>query len=86
MTLTIDLPDEQQAALAAGAKAQGVSAEEFARQLLAHALESSMPQRQIWDAIADSMKQVPPEDLALLPPDGASQIDHYLYGVPKNNL
>jgi hypothetical protein len=29
------------------------------------------------------MKDVPPEDLALLPTDGASQIHHYLYGHPK---
>jgi hypothetical protein len=45
-----------------------------------------MVQRHIWDAIAGSMKQVPLEDPALLPRDGASQIDHYLYGVPKNNM
>jgi hypothetical protein len=31
------------------------------------------------------MKDVPPEDLALLPRDGASQIDHYLYGRPKRD-
>ncbi len=30
------------------------------------------------------MKDVPPEDLVLLPKDGASQIDHYLYGHPKS--
>jgi hypothetical protein len=29
------------------------------------------------------MKHVPAEDLAQLPKDGASQIDHYVYGVPK---
>lgn len=34
MTLTIDLPDEQTAALRAKAKAQGLSAEQYARQLL----------------------------------------------------
>jgi hypothetical protein len=25
----------------------------------------------------------PPEELAKLPPDGAAEIDHYLYGTPK---
>jgi len=30
------------------------------------------------------MKSVPEEDLALLPKDGASQIDHYVYGTPKS--
>jgi plasmid stability protein len=83
MTLTIDLPDEQTAALTAKARAQGISAEEYARQVLAHALDSQP--RHIWDAIAENMKQVPAEDLALLPPDGASRIDHYVYGVPKSN-
>jgi plasmid stability protein len=34
MTLTIDLPDEQTAALAAKARAQGLSTEQYVRQLL----------------------------------------------------
>jgi hypothetical protein len=33
MTLTIDLPDEQSAALAAKARARGLSAEQYARQV-----------------------------------------------------
>jgi hypothetical protein len=39
--------------------------------------------RRIWDVIADNMKDVPREDFAALPKDGLSQIDHYVYGVPK---
>jgi plasmid stability protein len=38
MTLTIHLPDEQTLALAAKARAQGLSAEEYARQVLEHDL------------------------------------------------
>jgi plasmid stability protein len=34
MTLTIDLPNEQTLALAAKARAQGLSAEEYARQVI----------------------------------------------------
>ena len=34
MTLTIDLPDEQSAALAAKARARGLSTEQYARQVL----------------------------------------------------
>jgi hypothetical protein len=41
--------------------------------------------RRIWEVIADNMKDVPPEDFAALPKDGLSQIDHYVYGVPKTN-
>jgi len=69
----------------AKAHAQGVSAEEYARQVLADALGSSQP-RQIWDVIAENMRQVPPEDLAVLPRDGATQIDHCVYGVPKRDV
>ena len=36
MTLTIELPDNQQAALAAKARTQGLSAEQYARQVLEH--------------------------------------------------
>jgi hypothetical protein len=39
--------------------------------------------RHIWDVIAENMKDVPQEDFAALPKDGLSQIDHYVYGVPK---
>ncbi len=38
MTLTIHLPAEQTAALAAKAKARGLSAEQYARQVLEHDL------------------------------------------------
>jgi hypothetical protein len=63
MTLTIALPDEKTAALAARAKAQGIS-EQYARHVLEHDLEGAAPRRPIWEVIADSMKRVPPEDLA----------------------
>jgi plasmid stability protein len=88
MTLTIDLPDERQAALKAKAQAQGLSAEQYARQVLEHDLEEAPtpPRRRIWDVIPERMKQLPPEDLAALPRDGASQIDHYVYGLPKRDL
>jgi plasmid stability protein len=38
MTLTINLPDAHTAALVARARAQGISAEEYARQVLEHDL------------------------------------------------
>ena len=86
MSLTIDLPDEEIKALAAKAEAQGISTEQYARQVLEHDLEASRPPRRIWEVIAENMKRVPPEDLAALPRDGASQIDHYIYGIPKREL
>jgi hypothetical protein len=97
MTLTIELSDDRQAALAAQARAQGVSAEQYARQLLEHALEvtgspvadspeeQSSDPRPIWEVMLDNLKDIPPEAFARLPKDGASEIDHYLYGHPKRN-
>jgi antitoxin component of MazEF toxin-antitoxin module len=41
------------------------------------------PYRPIWEEIADLVADVPPEELAKLPTDGASQHDHYIYGTPK---
>jgi plasmid stability protein len=83
MTLTINLPDEQESALKARAQAEGVSAEQCAGDLLAQALASSSARsplaariRGIWSDMPDSVR-------AKLPADGASQHDHYIYGVPK---
>lgn len=39
--------------------------------------------RPIWERIAEMAADVPPEELAKLPADGASQHDHYIYGAPK---
>jgi antitoxin component of MazEF toxin-antitoxin module len=39
--------------------------------------------RPIWERIAEMVADVPPEELARLPTDGASQHDHYIYGTPK---
>jgi len=45
MTLTIDLPDEQTAALAAKARAQGMSTEQYVKQVLEHDLIPEWLQR-----------------------------------------
>jgi hypothetical protein len=36
--------------------------------------------------ILDSMKDIPPEIMATMPTDGASQHDHYIYGWPKRDV
>ena len=41
------------------------------------------PRRHISEVIAENMRDVPPEVLATLPNDGASEHDHYIYGSPK---
>ena len=83
MTLTINLTDEDLAALSAKAREQGVSAEQYVQQVLKHDLQRvrqpiSAKIRQIWSDM--------PEDVrAKLPADGASEVDHYVYGLPKRD-
>jgi len=42
-------------------------------------------ERSIWEAIDDIMRHVPEEVLSRLPPDGAEQHDHHLYGSSKKS-
>jgi len=37
----------------------------------------------IWDAFIEASLEIPDEELDLLPTDGATQHDHYIYGTPK---
>ena len=87
MTLTIELQDAQEAALVAKAREHGVTAEEYAKRVLAHDLESSSPlrRRHISEVIQKNMSRVPSDMLADLPKDGAREHDHYVYGLPKQN-
>lgn len=91
-TLHIEIPDQKAAALKAYAQAQGLTVEKWLVQLAEQAdpsilLENqSLDTRPIWEVIQDNMKDVPPEDMAALPRDGASQIDHYVYGLPKREV
>ncbi len=39
--------------------------------------------RSIWEVIREITADVPDEEWAKLPTDGAEQHDHYLYGSPK---
>lgn len=39
----------------------------------------------IWQRFQEAARAIPEEELASLPPDGASEHDHYLYGLPKRS-
>lgn len=39
----------------------------------------------VWQRFQDATRSIPEEELAALPPDGASEHDHYLYGLPKRS-
>ena len=83
MTLTIELGAKQEAVLNEKARARGVSAEEYARLVLEDDLNLSS--HHISEVIRDNMQDIPPEVLASLPRDGASEHDHYIYGLPKRD-
>jgi hypothetical protein len=91
MNLTLELPDNKGAALEAKAHAQGVSTEQYVRQIVDRDLEQptplppAQPRRHISEIILDIMSDVPREAFESLPRDGASEHDHYLYGSPKKN-
>lgn len=40
-------------------------------------------QKPIWERAVELTADATPEELAKLPTDGASQLDHYVYGLPK---
>ena len=63
MTLTIDLPDEQQAALLAKARAQGLSAEEYARKVLQHDLAPEWLQKSWESAKQAGLDQLSTEEI-----------------------
>ena len=54
-----------------------------AREMGSRELVASRPRRHIADVILENMQDVPPEIMARMPEDGASQHDHYIYGWPK---
>jgi hypothetical protein len=83
MTLLIELPDDQAAALEAKAAAEGLSLAEWLQQLAEQPPTTHQPHRHISEVICENMQDVPPEVMAAMPEDGASQHDHYIYGWPK---
>ena len=87
MILTIDLPEDRATALRTKALEQGVSAEEYARQVLEQNLEfgSARSPQPISELMREIWGDMPEDVRATLPRDGASQIDHYLYGLPKRD-
>jgi hypothetical protein len=81
----IELPDEQAAALKAKAAAAGLTLEAWLKRLADPEVETPAqhPVRTAAEIVLECMRQVPPELMATLPKDGASEHDHYIYGWPK---
>jgi hypothetical protein len=47
------------------------------------ALAPQEPYKPIWERIRETFSNLSEEDLDSLPADGAAQVDHYAYGLPK---
>ena len=79
--------------LKAHAQSKGVSTAGYVCRAGEHAIaeDDKDPDREkgetrpIWEVITDRMKNVPDQVFDQLPEDGASQIDHYIYGLPKRD-
>jgi len=91
MTVTIELSDEQAAALKAQAEQEGLSVEAWLQRVAELYAQSRLPEAQpannrpVWQIVLDAFKDVPEEVWERIPTDGASEHDHYLYGTPKRN-
>jgi plasmid stability protein len=62
-SLTIDLPEEQRAALAAKARAKGLSTEDYAREVLEHDLIPEWLQKSWTTAKEAGLDQLSPEEI-----------------------
>jgi hypothetical protein len=79
----IELSDEYATALRARAASEGLSLEAWLEKLADQESPVRRPHRHIADATLENMQDVPPEVMSVMPRDGASQHDHYIYGWPK---
>ena len=79
----IELHDEQAAALKAKAAAAGLTLEAWLNKLASAEPSAERPLQTAADIVLARMRNVPPEIMATMPEDGASQHDHYIYGWPK---
>jgi hypothetical protein len=86
----IELSDTDAAALKAKAAAAGLTLEAWLKQLAATGEQNQptgqQPLRTAADIVLRHMRNVPPEIMATMPADGASQHDHYIYGWPKRDV
>ena len=79
----IELSDEQAAALKAKAAAAGLTLEAWLNKLAGTEPSTEHRLQTAADIVLGPMRNVPPEIMASMPKDGASQHDHYIYGWPK---
>ncbi len=85
----IELSDGQAAALIAKAAAEGLSLEAWLKEQADVERERPAAEQHLRtaaDIVLSHVRKVPPEIIATMPTDGASQHDHYIYGWPKRDV
>jgi Arc/MetJ-type ribon-helix-helix transcriptional regulator len=55
------------------------------QEALSLAKKEKPPAVPVWQRFQHAVRSIPEEELAALPPDGASEHDHYLYRIPKRS-
>ena len=94
MTVTFNFPPEKEARLIAAAQAKGVSTDALVSEALDRILAEApapagQPSRTVRHPVSQGIREIwgdmPADVQAKLPRDGASQIDHYVYGLPKSD-
>ena len=85
MTVTLDLPEELADRLRRKAAAEGKKLDDYLRSLAEDAAPpepagSDPPHLALALAIA---ARLPADEVARMPTDGAENLDHYVYGIPK---
>jgi hypothetical protein len=85
--MTLIIPAELEAKVEHRAHTEGLSAEGWLYRIVEQELASPEPvdNRPVSEMFREIWADMPPEVLAKLPSDGASEHDHYLYGWPKRN-
>ncbi len=89
---TFELTPEQKGILATLSRATGKpvpalldEALEGLRQREKQPVSTPSKKKHIWEIAAELFSEIPEEELAKLPVDGAAQHDHYIYGLPKRS-
>jgi hypothetical protein len=87
----IELTPEQKGVLASLAEETGESVaslidkvlDELQERVRASRVHQKEMPKPMWERIRDGFATVPKEEMETLPTDGSTQVDHYVYGVPK---
>jgi hypothetical protein len=85
--VTLIIPPELEARLEQRAHTEGLSVERWLVRIVEQELASPEldDDRPVSEILREIWADMPPEVRATLPFDGASEHDHYIYGLPKRN-